>query len=64
MREEIIKIATDVWGFPNWTEVQVNRFMRFAKIIQEREREECAQIAEKAEPYECADLIRARFKND
>lgn len=43
---EIIKIASDIWGFPNWTEVQVNRFMRFAKIIQEREREACAKVAD------------------
>ncbi len=33
---------------------------RFASLVAE----DCAKIAEKAEPYQCADLIRARFKND
>lgn len=45
-RDEIIKIATDIWGFPNWTEIQVNRFVRFANIIQEIERNECAKVAD------------------
>jgi len=33
---------------------------RFAKLVAEAEREACAKIAEMAEPYKCADLIRAR----
>ena len=32
----------------------------FAALVAEREREACAKIAEMAEPYKCADLIRAR----
>ena len=32
----------------------------FAKLIVEHEREACAKIADIAEPYTCADLIRAR----
>jgi len=32
----------------------------FAKLVAAHEREACAKIAEIAEPYKCADLIRAR----
>ena len=32
----------------------------FAKLVAAAEREACAKIAEMAEPYKCADLIRAR----
>ena len=33
---------------------------RFAKLVAAHEREACAKIAELAEPYQTADLIRAR----
>jgi len=32
----------------------------FANLVAASEREACAKIAEMAEPYKCADLIRAR----
>jgi len=32
----------------------------FAALVAAHEREECAKIAELAEPYQTADLIRAR----
>jgi hypothetical protein len=32
----------------------------FAKLVAEHEREACAKIADIAEPYKSADLIRAR----
>jgi len=32
----------------------------FAKLVAQHEREACAKIADIAEPYTCADLIRAR----
>jgi len=32
----------------------------FAKLVAAQEREACAKIADVAEPYKCADLIRAR----
>ena len=32
----------------------------FAKLIAQHEREACAKIADTAEPYKSADLIRAR----
>lgn len=33
---------------------------KFAALVAAHEREECARIAELAEPYQTADLIRAR----
>jgi len=33
---------------------------KFAALVAAQEREACAKIAEIAEPYQCADLIRAR----
>lgn len=33
---------------------------RFFHMAQAAEREACAKVAETAEPYQCADLIRAR----
>jgi len=33
---------------------------KFAKLVAAQEREECAKITEIAEPYQAADLIRAR----
>jgi hypothetical protein len=35
---------------------------RFAKLVAQHEREACAKIADIAEPYQSADLIRARSK--
>lgn len=32
----------------------------FAKLVAEAEREACAKLAEMAEPYQAADLIRKR----
>ena len=42
-----------------WT-VTSEELERFAEIVRADEREACAKIAEVAEPYQCADLIRAR----
>ena len=33
---------------------------RFAELVRAEEREACAKLAELAEPYQAADLIRAR----
>ena len=35
-------------------------FIHFAMLVAEHEREACAKIADTAEPYKSADLIRAR----
>ena len=34
--------------------------IHFATLVAQQEREACAKIADIAEPYKCADLIRAR----
>ena len=45
--------------FPSDSHVAV-ALHRFANLVRADEREACAQIAETAEPYQAADLIRAR----
>ena len=55
-RREILEIASE-------TGIQAPRqyhIIDFAKRVAQLEREACAKIAEIAEPYTCADLIRAR----
>ena len=42
------------------TEGFFNRLEAFAKLVAKHEREACAKIADIAEPYKSADLIRAR----
>ena len=37
-------------------------FERFAKLVRAQENEACALIADEAEPYNAADLIRKRVK--
>lgn len=48
----------------HWHDVQVfatpEALMRFFELASAHEREACADLAETAEPYRCADLIRAR----
>ena len=57
-KEEIIEMAKQCgWDNP------ANKMMplyEFAKLIAQHERESCAKIADIAEPYKSADLIRAR----
>tara|TARA_R110000868_G_scaffold90442_5_gene251086 strand:- start:1924 stop:2121 length:198 start_codon:yes stop_codon:yes gene_type:complete len=45
-----------------WTldDDEPNRFEALCKLAAAHEREACAKIAELAEPYQTADLIRAR----
>ena len=40
--------------------VYLHELQRFAELVAAAEREACAQVAEMAEPYQTADLIRAR----
>jgi hypothetical protein len=58
-REDIVRMAKQVGmeSFDICVELD-----DFAKLVAEHEREECAKIADIAEPYTCADLIRARGK--
>ena len=61
-REDVIRIALEV-GFDNG-EVNMCQLMleHFAFLVAQQEREACAKIADTAEPYNSADLIRARGK--
>jgi hypothetical protein len=56
-REDIVRMAKEVGmeSFDICVELD-----DFAKLVAEHEREARAKIAEIAEPYTCADLIRAR----
>ena len=59
-REDVTRIALEV-GFDDG-EVNMCQLMleRFAYLVAQQEREACAKIADIAEPYNSADLIRAR----
>lgn len=52
----------------HWNDVQVfatpEALMRFYELVSAHECEACALIADKAEPYQAADLIRARGRHD
>ena len=59
-REDVIRIALEV-GFDDG-EIDTCQLMleNFAFLVAKQEREACAKIADIAEPYNSADLIRAR----
>ena len=56
-REDIVRMAKEVGmeSFDICIELD-----DFAKLVAKHEREACAKIADTAEPYKSADLIRAR----
>jgi len=67
--EEAMQICTDIGvhegGMENW--VMDNAWVKFANIVEEREREECAKVIESHGPFLAngamlADAIRARSK--
>jgi len=57
-KEDIIKLAIEhtISGL----KFDEDGLVRFAQLVAQHEREACAKIADIAEPYKCADLIRAR----
>lgn len=62
MNDNIRKIwnkasSSHVQASTSW-ETQQNFLTRFAELVAE----ECAKIAEKAEPYQASDLIKKHFK--
>ena len=62
-RDEITRLAREIWGFENWSEVQISRFERLVAAAMAVEREACARVCE--EPgwnaaNWCAKQIRAR----
>jgi hypothetical protein len=61
-QDEIIKMAKQA-GFSSAVGKHIaldDDLERFAKLVAQHEREACAKIADSAEPYKSADLIRAR----
>jgi len=64
-KDDIIRMALEA-GFVEYeiddgtTDAFDVRYERFATLVAAAEREACAKIAEMAEPFKCADLIRAR----
>ena len=57
-REEIEQWTREAGGFDATPEF----LAKFAALVASAEREACAKIADIAEPYKSADLIRARGK--
>jgi len=57
-REDIIRLAIE--HTINGLKFNEDGLVRFAQLVAQHEREACAKIADIAEPYKCADLIRAR----
>ena len=61
-----IELAKQAKGEPAWNGMEwlLEELEAFAALVEAAaradEREECARIAELAEPYQTADLIRAR----
>jgi len=59
----IIELAQEcklVGEHPHLAGIYLKSLEDFAKLVAAHEREACAKIAEIAEPYQAADLIRAR----
>jgi len=57
-QDEIIEMAKKCgWDNPA---TNMMPLYEFAKLVAQHEREACAKIADIAEPYKSADLIRAR----
>jgi hypothetical protein len=61
-QDEIIEMAKEV-GMDYLQYISPEAFAKvkaFCKLVAQHEREACAKIADIAEPYKSADLIRAR----
>jgi len=59
-REDVIRIALEVGFYDGEVDKCQLMLERFAYLVAQQEREACAKIADTAEPYNSADLIRAR----
>lgn len=58
----VIEMAREAGFATSWTEAAGEALERFAELVRAQENEACAQIADEAEPYNAADLIRKRVK--
>ena len=62
-REDIIQMARQTGSLIELAQEKDLLWLEdFAKLVARHEREACAKIADIAEPYQSADLIRARSK--
>ena len=59
-REDVVRIALEVGFYDGEVDKCQLMLERFAYLVAQQEREACAKIADIAEPYNSADLIRAR----
>jgi len=59
---DIKDLIAEVYGVVWTTDRQIKDLEHFAELVASAEREACAKIADIAEPYKSADLIRARGK--
>jgi len=59
--EELRTILANKQEYTTWT-VSTPHLVALVNKFVQIEREACAKIADVAEPYKCADLIRARGK--
>ena len=62
-QDEIIEMAQEcrlIGMRPHLDGIYSEALVAFAKLVAEAEREACAKLAEMAEPYQAADLIRKR----
>ena len=62
----VIEMAREA-GFSLYRDISavdgsIANFERFAELFAAAENEVCAKLADMAEPYQAADLIRARMK--
>ena len=60
--EGIIRMAKEAGFADEEIDTCQQILIHFAMLVAEHEREACANIADIAEPYKSADLIRARGK--
>ena len=45
-QDEIIRMATEVWGYSEWKGAALERLDRFAAIVAAHEREACAKVCD------------------
>jgi hypothetical protein len=57
-RDEIIEMATKVWGKCDWHESALCHLEAFAKLVAAKEREACAQVCDE-QPYRAASAQKA-----
>lgn len=62
-REDLLKLAQEIWGKSDWNDAQAERLERFAALVSAKEREECAKLAAwvlKMNQNDVSHAIRAR----